>query len=84
MGVGGRLGLRRAGWRRVQLTTDRHRPYLWPVEDAFDADTDEAVLQKVYAADLGSDARYGWPCASAARPRRWTGDRYPKRNDQLR
>jgi IS1 family transposase len=36
---------------RVQLTTDAHRPYLSAVEDAFGADIDYAVLQKLYGAD---------------------------------
>src|SRR6266508_5518766 len=36
---------------RVQLTTDAHRPYLAAVEDAFGADIDYAVLQKLYGAD---------------------------------
>ena len=33
---------------RVQLTTDGHRAYLNAVEDAFGADVDYAVLQKIY------------------------------------
>jgi IS1 family transposase len=33
---------------RVQLTTDGHKPYLVAVEDAFGADIDYAMLQKIY------------------------------------
>ncbi|HEV2328741.1 MAG TPA: IS1 family transposase [Verrucomicrobiae bacterium] len=33
---------------RVQLTTDGHKPYLNAVEDAFGADIDYAMLQKIY------------------------------------
>src|SRR5580692_9005875 len=33
---------------RVQLTTDGHKPYLTAVEDAFGADIDYAMLQKIY------------------------------------
>ncbi|MEM7483194.1 MAG: IS1 family transposase, partial [Acidobacteriota bacterium] len=40
--VAGRLS------NRVQLTTDGHRPYLEAVEDAFGADVDYAMLQKLY------------------------------------
>src|SRR5687767_2086191 len=36
---------------RVQLTTDGHKPYLNAVEDAFGADIDYAVLQKIYGAE---------------------------------
>jgi hypothetical protein len=40
----------------VQLTTDGHNPYM-SVEDAFGADIDCAVLQKILAG-MGADA---WP-----------------------
>ncbi len=43
---------------RVQLTTDGHRPYLAAVEDAFGADIDYAMLQKLYGAEAGSETRY--------------------------
>jgi IS1 family transposase len=36
---------------RVQLTTDGHKPYLTAVEDAFGADIDYAVLQKIYGTE---------------------------------
>jgi IS1 family transposase len=35
---------------RVQLTTDGHRAYLTAVEDAFGAEIDYAMLQKIYGA----------------------------------
>ena len=43
---------------RVQLTTDGHRPYLNAVEDAFGADVDYAVLQKIYGASNEPEKRY--------------------------
>jgi hypothetical protein len=43
---------------RVQLTTDGHRAYLNAVEDAFGADVDYAVLQKIYGASDRPDTRY--------------------------
>ena len=36
---------------RVQLSTDGHRPYLNAVEDAFGADIDYAMLQKLYGSN---------------------------------
>ena len=43
---------------RVQLTTDGHRAYLNVVEDAFGADVDYAMLQKIYGASDRPDTRY--------------------------
>jgi hypothetical protein len=45
---------------RVQLTTDRHRPYLQAVETAFDGEIDYAVLQKLYGQPEGkhNEKRY--------------------------
>lgn len=45
-------------WDRVQLTTDGHRPYLNAVEDAFGANVDYAMLQKLYGADPQAETRY--------------------------
>jgi IS1 family transposase len=45
MDLAGRLA------NRVQLTTDGHRAYLNAVEDAFGADVDYAMLQKLYGAN---------------------------------
>jgi IS1 family transposase len=45
---------------RPQITTDSHRPYFAAVEEAFGADADYAMLQKIYAAPSDDDARrYG-------------------------
>lgn len=43
---------------RVQLTTDAHKKYLAAVEDAFGADIDYAVLQKLYGSDGNDEKRY--------------------------
>ena len=43
---------------RVQLTTDGHRAYLDAVEDAFGADVDYAMLQKIYGASNEPEKRY--------------------------
>lgn len=50
--VAGRLA------NRVQLTTDGHAPYLVAVEDAFGADVDYAMLQKIYGAPADGQRRY--------------------------
>ena len=46
--------------RRVQLTSDGHKPYLEAVEDAFGADIDYAMLVKLYGSEGGtsSEKRY--------------------------
>lgn len=43
---------------RVQLTTDGHRAYLDPVEDAFGGDIDYAQLVKLYGQERPGEARY--------------------------
>jgi IS1 family transposase len=43
---------------RVQITTDGHRAYLDAVEDAFGADIDYAMLQKIYGAPSDNETRY--------------------------
>ena len=63
---------------RVQLTTDGHKPYLSAVEDAFGADIDYAVLQKIYGAEPGRRRATALPCASDARSRTVTGAPDPK------
>jgi IS1 family transposase len=65
------VGGRGAGWakdfmedcakrirNRVQITTDGHRGYLEAVENAFGADIDYAMLQKIYGAPSENDTRY--------------------------
>jgi IS1 family transposase len=43
---------------RIQLTSDGHKPYLQAVEDAFGADIDYAILQKIYGAAPEGQKRY--------------------------
>ncbi|MGO9434380.1 MAG: IS1 family transposase [Terracidiphilus sp.] len=42
---------------RVQITTDGHRVYLDAVENAFGADIDYAMLQKLYGAPMDEEVR---------------------------
>lgn len=42
---------------RVQITTDGHRAYLDAVENAFEADIDYAMLQKIYGAPIDEEVR---------------------------
>src|ERR1039457_490515 len=42
---------------RVQITTDGHRAYLDAVENAFGADIDYAMLQKIYGASSDEETR---------------------------
>jgi hypothetical protein len=43
---------------RVQITTDGHKGYLEAVENAFGADIDYAMLQKIYGAPSENETRY--------------------------
>ena len=65
------VGGRGAGWakdfmedcakrisNRVQITTDGHKAYLEAVENAFGADIDCAMLQKIYGAPMRNETRY--------------------------
>lgn len=65
------VGGRGAGWakdfmedcasrisNRVQITTDGHKAYLEAVENAFGADIDYAMLQKIYGAPMENETRY--------------------------
>jgi IS1 family transposase len=65
------VGGRGAGWakdfmedcasrisNRVQITTDGHKGYLEAVENAFGADIDYAMLQKIYGAPAETETRY--------------------------
>ena len=69
--VGYLVGGRGAGWakdfmedcasritNRVQITTDGHKGYLEAVENAFGADIDYAMLQKIYGAPMENETRY--------------------------
>jgi len=63
---------------RVQLTTDGHRAYLAAVEDAFGADIDYAILDKLYGAAPEPAGRYSpAQCIGAVR-RRVEGNPDPK------
>lgn len=44
--------------RRVQLTTDGHKPYLQAVESAFGANIDYAMLVKLYGQEPEAEKRY--------------------------
>jgi IS1 family transposase len=63
---------------RVQLTTDGHKPYLSAVEDAFGADIDYAVLQKIYGAEPGSETRYSPAVCLGCKVETVTGTPDPK------
>jgi len=55
-----------AALERVQITTDGHRVYLDAVENAFGADIDYAMLQKIYGAVADNETRYSQQPALAA------------------
>jgi IS1 family transposase len=63
---------------RVQLTTDAHRPYLSAVEDAFGADIDYAMLQKLYGSDPQGEKRYSPAQCIGCKVETVTGDPDPK------
>jgi len=63
---------------RVQLTTDAHKPYLSAVEDAFGADIDYAVLQKLYGADPEGEKRYSPATCIGLKCEIVTGNPHPK------
>jgi len=46
---------------RVQITTDGHKAYLDAVEEAFGADIDYAMLQKIYGAPSDEETRRYFP-----------------------
>jgi IS1 family transposase len=63
---------------RVQLTTDGHKPYLAAVEDAFGADIDYAVLQKLYGAEQSDEKRYSPAVCIGTKQETITGTADPK------
>jgi hypothetical protein len=44
--------------RRVQITSDGHKPYLIAMDTVFGEDADYAMLQKIYGADPVAEKRY--------------------------
>jgi hypothetical protein len=60
------------------LTTDAHRPYLNAVEDAFGADIDYAMLQKIYGADPENETRYSPAKCLGCEVKNVSGDPNPK------
>src|SRR3989440_3948694 len=69
---------------RVQLTTDGHRAYLSAVEDAFGANIDYAMLQKIYGSVSESpETRYSPAICMGARKGIISGSRPQTRFDQL-
>jgi hypothetical protein len=63
---------------RVQLTTDRHRPYLTAVEGAFGSDIDYAQLVKIYGKPSEGDTRYSPAECIGTVVNEVTGDPDPK------
>jgi IS1 family transposase len=63
---------------RVQLTTDAHKPYLSAVEDAFGADIDYAVLQKIYGTEPTDEKRYSPAVCLGCKVENITGSPDPK------
>ena len=63
---------------RVQLTTDGHKPYLSAVEDAFGADIDYVVLQKIYGQDANPEKRYSPAVCLGCKVENDTGNPDPK------
>jgi IS1 family transposase len=54
--------------RRLQITTDSHKPYLRATEEAFGADADYAQLHKVYQTDpAAARGRYSPPVCTGAK-----------------
>jgi hypothetical protein len=63
---------------RVQLTTDGHKPYLAAVEDAFGADIDYAVLQKIYGQGTNPEKRYSPAICLGCKVETVTGEPDPR------
>ena len=63
---------------RVQITTDGHKAYLEAVEDAFGADIDYAMLQKIYGAPSENHSRYSPATCIGCDMKVVSGDPNPK------
>ena len=67
--------------KRVQLTTDGHRPYLQAVTAAFDYDVDYAMLVKMYGGSDGTndqERKYSPAECTGCKKTRVMGDPNPK------
>ena len=67
--------------KRVQLTTDGHRPYLQAVTHAFEYDVDYAMLIKMYGGNDGNsqiERKYSPAECTGAKKTRVMGDPNPK------
>ncbi len=62
---------------RVQLTTDGHHVYVEAVEDAFGADIDYAMLQKIYGMSSEPESRYSPATCIGCKTAVVTGDPDP-------
>jgi IS1 family transposase len=65
--------------RRVQITTDGHRPYIEAVEQAFGKDVDYAMLVKTYGQDPSEERRFSPPVVLSEEVRVITGQPDPER-----
>jgi IS1 family transposase len=63
---------------RIQLTTDGHRMYLSAVEDAFGANIDYAMLNKIYRSASDGETRYSPAKCIGCIPQDVTGEPDPK------
>ncbi|HEY3130635.1 MAG TPA: DDE-type integrase/transposase/recombinase [Acidobacteriota bacterium] len=63
--------------KRVQLTTDGHKPYLEAIESAFGSNIDYAMLIKLYGSDPESDTRYSPAKCIGCKGKRVTGNPDP-------
>jgi len=64
--------------KRVQLTSDGHKPYLQAVEGAFGSEIDYAVLIKLYGTDPNGEKRYSPPVCTGTETDVVTGNPDPK------
>lgn len=67
--------------RRVQLTTDAHRPYLVAVDDAFGENIDYAMLQKLFGPDSNPrkpESKYSPGKVNGSRKRKIIGNPNPQ------
>lgn len=60
--------------RRVQITTDGHRPYIEAIEGAFGSDVDYAMLVKIYGQAPEGQRRYSPPVCQGAVKNRVEGN----------